>query len=221
VTFNNGDGEQRRGSAAPHVLQLTAVGWSHPTWPALIYYSAVPLQVSDPAASVEAMFDRNAWPAHWRNGVYSFHHYHSNAHEVLGFAAGEAHLMLGGPNGSEVTVRAGDVVVLPAGTGHFRIDASRNLLVVGSAGSKGRPLPRGRNNKCARPDRATAMPGYRSRARNGRAADLAVACQWSMKHCQPARGRRRAALWPSVPPIARGRGTGCWRGSTVERGERK
>jgi uncharacterized protein YjlB len=131
VTFNNGDGEQRRGSAAPHVLQLTAVGWSHPTWPALIYYSAVPLQVSDPAASVEAMFDRNAWPAHWRNGVYSFHHYHSNAHEVLGFAAGEAHLMLGGPNGSEVTVRAGDVVVLPAGTGHFRIDASRNLLVVG------------------------------------------------------------------------------------------
>jgi uncharacterized protein YjlB len=83
------------------------------------------------AADCERLFARHGWSGAWRNGIYPFHHFHSLAHEVLGIVAGEATVMLGGPQGREFRVHSGQVLVLPAGTGHRNLGAE-DLLVVGA-----------------------------------------------------------------------------------------
>lgn len=86
----------------------------------------------DPAASYEALFAAHGWTGSWRNGIHGFLHFHAATHEVLGIVRGEAQVQFGGDHGRSLTVKAGDIVVLPAGTGHRRLSASTDLLVVGA-----------------------------------------------------------------------------------------
>jgi uncharacterized protein YjlB len=105
---------------------------NHPRWPLLLYNGAVALSGSDPAAIFEALFTRNRWPAAWRNGVHPFHHYHADGHEALGVYSGEVTVMFGGDAGIVLTARPGDVLVLPAGTGHKKLGSKGSLGVVGA-----------------------------------------------------------------------------------------
>jgi uncharacterized protein YjlB len=101
---------------------------NNPDLPVLVYRNVGPLA----AGAFEALFSRSGWEGLWRNGIYDFDHYHTEGHEALAVAAGWAEVQLGGPEGRPVRLEAGDVVVLPAGTGHRRIEASPDFLVVGA-----------------------------------------------------------------------------------------
>ncbi len=103
---------------------------NHPRFPVLLYRG-----VGDAAAGAEAcraLFARQGWGGSWVDGVFDFHHFHSTSHEVRGVVAGTATIVLGGPQGEAFDVAAGDVVVLPAGTGHRRRAAAGGFTVVGA-----------------------------------------------------------------------------------------
>ena len=68
----------------------------------------------------------------WRNGVYDYVHYHATVHEVLGVARGHARVQFGGDHGKALDISAGDVAILPAGTGHQLISSSEDFCVVGA-----------------------------------------------------------------------------------------
>lgn len=150
---------------------------NNPTLPVLVYRRALPLH-TDMAAAFEEGFRQNGWQGLWRNGVFSYQHYHTHAHEVLGIARGQARLLIGGPAGRKMEVGAGDCLVLPAGTGHMRLTASDDFLVVGG-------YPPGQHA-----DICTADPGEA-----GLAAIKAVA----LPQTEPIEGRdgALAKLWKS------------------------
>lgn len=100
--------------------------------PVLIYGQALRPSVHAPADTVERVFNANGWMGVWRDGIFSYHHYHSTAHEVLGVTRGTAALQLGGPSGMDLDVTVGDVLVLPAGVAHKNLGADRDFQVVGA-----------------------------------------------------------------------------------------
>jgi uncharacterized protein YjlB len=101
--------------------------------PFLVYRGAIDVtQLRDPATAIEQTFSQHGWGhGMWRNGIYPFVHYHSQIHEALGIAKGSARVRFGGAAGEVLEVVAGDIAVLPAGTGHQRLSASADLLVIG------------------------------------------------------------------------------------------
>jgi uncharacterized protein YjlB len=116
---------------------------NHPSFPVLVYRGVE--SVAAGADACRALFAEHGWRGSWVGGVFGFHHFHSTSHEVLGVVAGHARLELGGPQGRAFDVSAGDVLVLPAGTGHRRAASGAGFSVVGAypAGEERYDLLRG------------------------------------------------------------------------------
>ena len=104
-------------------------------------------------SSCKELLARYGWGGAWVNGVFSYHHYHSNAHEVLAVISGSAALIFGGPDGATLDVAAGDLVVIPAGVGHCKAHSRGGFRVIGA-------YPRGQENY----DLKTGEPGERPQA---------------------------------------------------------
>jgi uncharacterized protein YjlB len=100
--------------------------------PLLVYRQAFTAEAEHLASVIEQRFAENDWTNSWRNGVYSFAHYHSTTHEALGVYCGSATLRLGGEHGKNVKVDAGDVIVIPTGVAHRKMSSSEDFGVVGA-----------------------------------------------------------------------------------------
>lgn len=103
--------------------------------PVLLYRAALPLPAGGTAAAshCERILADHGWGNSWRNGIYDFPHYHSVAHEALFVYVGRATVRLGGARlGVTLELRAGDVVILPAGVAHENRGCSNDFRVVGA-----------------------------------------------------------------------------------------
>lgn len=100
-------------------------------YPVLLYRLGA-VAAPELACAFEALFAAHQWTPLWRDGIFDYHHFHPNAHEALGVVSGHARVILGGPTGQTLNLEAGDVVVLPAGTGHCCIASSDDFVVVGA-----------------------------------------------------------------------------------------
>jgi uncharacterized protein YjlB len=101
-------------------------------FPLLVYRQAFSPNTRDLPTKIEEQLTGNSWIASWRSTVFPFHHYHSTSHEALGVYRGSATLRLGGDSGKNFPVSAGDVIVIPAGVGHKRLESTEDFGVVGA-----------------------------------------------------------------------------------------
>jgi len=122
--------------------------------PFILYRGGIDLTGSpDPETVIEKAFTANGWGGLWRNGIYPYVHYHAMIHEVMGVARGSAKVRFGGEKGCTLDLVRGDVVILPAGTGHQRLSQSDDLVVIGAY------PPSGKYNLCrgSKADHAKAV----------------------------------------------------------------
>ena len=77
------------------------------------------------AEKLEALEKKEAerWDARYR---------YLTVHEALGIARGQARVRFGGDQGKEFEISAGDIAILPAGTGHQCLSASGDFCVIGA-----------------------------------------------------------------------------------------
>jgi uncharacterized protein YjlB len=98
----------------------------------LIYKHAIDAPGHDLTGAIEQIFMDNGWGGMWRNGIYTYQHYHSTAHEVLGIYSGKVKAQLGGSEGIIVEAGAGDVIIIPAGVAHKNLGSSADFRCIGA-----------------------------------------------------------------------------------------
>jgi uncharacterized protein YjlB len=100
--------------------------------PVLLYKAVLHLPNDHAPVVIETIFESNGWTNSWRNGIYTYNHYHSTTHEVLGIYCGDCHVSLGGDKGIQLFIAKGDVLLIPAGVAHKNVGSSTDFKCVGA-----------------------------------------------------------------------------------------
>ncbi len=100
--------------------------------PVLIYRDAFELPDHFPSSFIKKLFKKNGWSNSWKSGIYTYQHYHSNTHEVIGVYKEKSSLMLGGKKGVRITIKKGDVVLIAAGVAHKNLEKENKVRCIGA-----------------------------------------------------------------------------------------
>ena len=115
-----------------HIIQEDGLFPNNGLLPLLVYRQAFPFLDESSPGTVREVLETNSWKDSWINGIYDYHHYHSTAHEVMVMLSGSARVQFGGPNGIALTVEKGDVVIIPAGVVHKKMDDADGFSCMGA-----------------------------------------------------------------------------------------
>ena len=107
--------------------------------PVLYYPDSLKLPPLFSSRHVKNIFEKTGWTNNWRSGIYTYHHYHSTTHEVMAIIRGKTTIQLGGDNGIKLTIKKGDVLVVPAGVAHKNLGNEKDAIAIGG-------YPGGRNH---------------------------------------------------------------------------
>jgi uncharacterized protein YjlB len=99
--------------------------------PVLYYPNALRLPSLFSSRYAKNIFEKNGWSNTWRNGIYTYHHYHSVTHEAMAIIRGKTRIQLGGDDGVELTVQKGDVLIIPAGVAHKNLGNEKDAIAIG------------------------------------------------------------------------------------------
>ncbi|KAH6962835.1 hypothetical protein DER45DRAFT_551930 [Fusarium avenaceum] len=119
--------------------------------PILVYRNVLPYPRTEETAT--EFLTTHRWEKRGTWGHIGIRHFHPNSHECYGIFQGSSTLLLGkiqAGEGMKVPVKAGDVVLLPAGTAHSSTQSSLDYKYIGVYPQD---CPRWRNETGKRPSK--------------------------------------------------------------------
>jgi uncharacterized protein YjlB len=116
--------------------------------PVLLYINVLKLPFLFSGDFIKKNFEGNNWSNAWKAGIFTYHHYHSNTHEVLGVYKGKTKIVLGGESGALIEIQKGDVLIIPAGVAHKNLGIENDVGVIGAyPGGKNYDIKYGRKDE--------------------------------------------------------------------------
>jgi uncharacterized protein YjlB len=101
------------------------------TLPVIVYRDVLKSDKIKSDTSLKILFESNKWTNNWADIIMTENHYHSTTHEVIGVNKGQVTLKISGKEGRVFTIKSGDVILIPAGVGHFSLSNETSYEAIG------------------------------------------------------------------------------------------